>query len=89
MSNELFTIDGKRKYLTSDERESFLNQANQHERGEVRILCLVMTYTGCRISEALELTADKIDLSAKAIVFRTLKQRERMTYRAFRFLIVF
>ena len=82
MSNELFTINGKRKYLTSDERERFLTQANQHERGEVRTLCLVMAYTGCRISEALELTADKIDLSAKSIVFRTLKQRERMTYRA-------
>ena len=82
MSNELFTIDGKRKYLTSEERDRFLDSANSHERGEVRTLCLVMAYTGCRISEALELTADKIDLSEKSIVFRTLKQRERTAYRA-------
>ena len=82
MTRELFTIDGKRKYLTEEERQRFLSVANQHERGEVRTLCLVLAYTGCRISEALELTADKIDLSAKAIVFRTLKQRDRIVYRA-------
>ena len=61
MSYELFAIDGKRKYLTSEEWDCFLAFANQNERGEVRILCLVMA---CRISEALELMADKIDLSA-------------------------
>lgn len=33
------------------------------------------TYTRCRISEALELTAEYIDLSAKSVRFRTLKQR--------------
>lgn len=82
MSRELYTTDGKRKYLTSEERDRFLKQANQHERGEVRTLCLVMAYTGCRISEALALTADKIDLSNKTIVFRTLKQRHRIVFRA-------
>ena len=79
MTRELFTSDGKRKYLTADERTRFLAAANQHERGEVRTLCLVLTYTGCRISEALELTADRIDLSARAITFRTLKQRDSRT----------
>jgi len=82
MSNELFTKDGERKYLTNEERKRFLSVANQHERGEIRTLCLVLAYTGCRISEALELTADKIDLSSKTIIFRTLKQRSRITHRA-------
>ena len=82
MSNELFTIEGNRKYLTSEELTRFLTAANQHPRGEVRTLCLVLAYTGCRISEALELTAEKIDLSAKSIVFRTLKQRDRIAHRA-------
>lgn len=82
MSNELFTSDAKRKYLTSEERDRFITAANAHERGEVRTLCLVMVYTGCRISEALELTAHRIDLSAKTVVFRTLKQRNRTSYRA-------
>ncbi len=82
MTRELFTIDGKRKYLTSEEQDRFIAQAGEHERGEVRTLCLVLAYTGCRISEALALTADKIDLSSKTIIFRTLKQRDRIVYRA-------
>jgi integrase len=82
MSRELFTIDGKRKYLTADEITRFLAIASHHERGEVRTFCLVLAYTGCRISEALALTADKIDLSQKAIIFRTLKQRDRVIHRA-------
>ena len=82
MSNDLFTATGQRKYLNSEERDRFLAAANSHERGEVRTLCLVLAYTGCRISEALQLTADRVDLSAKAITFRTLKQRARTSYRA-------
>ncbi len=69
MANDLFTQSGKRKYLTSEERDRFITAANSHERGEVRTLCLVLAYTGCRISEALQLTADRVDLSAKAIRF--------------------
>ncbi len=45
-------------------------------------MCLVLAYTVCRISEAFALTADKIDLSSKTIIFRTLKQRERIIHRA-------
>lgn len=82
MPCELFTLDGQRKYLTSEELTRFLETANSHERGEVRTLCLVLAHTGCRISESLALTADKIDLSAGSIVFRTLKQRNKTTYRA-------
>jgi integrase/recombinase XerD len=41
----------------------------------------VLLYTECRISEALALTAKDIDLSAKVIVFETLKKRKRGLYR--------
>ena len=82
MSNELFTSDGKRKYLTADERDRFIEAAQDHERGEVRTFCLVLVYTGCRISEALALTPSSIDFSARIITFRTLKQRQRVTHRA-------
>jgi len=34
------------------------------ERAEVRTLCPTLAYTGCRISEALALTADRVDLHA-------------------------
>jgi integrase/recombinase XerD len=40
---------------------------------EVRTFCGVMHYTGCRISEALEITPRSIDLSARVVIFRSLK----------------
>ena len=82
MSRELFTIDGKRKYLTQEEQERFLQAASELDRAEVRTFCMTLAYTGCRISEALELTIDRVDLSAKTISFRTLKQRDKIVYRA-------
>ena len=78
---DLFTSDGKRKYLTAEERERFLATAQEHPRGEVRSFCEVMAFTGCRISEALALTPSSVDLSAKGITFKTLKQREAVRYR--------
>lgn len=82
MTNELFTIDGKRKYLSAEELTRFLKIANAQERGELRTFCLVLAYTGCRPAEALELTAENIDLSEKTIIFKTLKQRDKVKYRA-------
>jgi len=82
MSTELFTIDGKRKYLTASEQDSFLDSASKLDRAEVRTFCMTMAYTGCRISEALQLTADRVDLANKAIVYRTLKQRDKLRYRS-------
>ncbi len=81
MSRQLFTSNGKRKYLTQEEQERFLQAASELDRGEVRTFCMTLAYTGCRISEALELTIDRVDLSAKTISFRTLKQRDKIIYR--------
>lgn len=82
MANDLFTVDGQRKYLTEEETRRFLAAAGAHERGELRTLCLVLVHTGCRISEAFQLTTDRVDLSAKVITFRTLKQRGKTAYRS-------
>jgi len=82
MSSELFTIERKRKHLTAEEQERFIAAANAHERAEVRTFCLTLAYTGCRISEALELTPKRVDLSDKSIAFRTLKQRDKIKYRS-------
>ena len=82
MDTELFTFDGKRKYLTADEQEKFIAAANDHERAEVRTLCLTLAYTGCRISEALALDTSRVDLSDKSITFQTLKQRDKVRYRS-------
>lgn len=82
MTGELFTSTGERKYLNADELERFLTVANQHDRAEVRSFCLVMAHTGCRISEALELTTKSVDLSNGVITLRTLKQRGKARYRS-------
>ena len=82
MTSELFTFEGKRKYLTAEEQGRFIAAANAHERAEVRTLCLTLAYTGCRISEALALTPDRVDLSDKSITYQTLKQRGKVKYRS-------
>ncbi len=75
MTRDLFTQDGKRKYLTAEELDRFIKTANEQERPEVRTLCLVLAHTGARISEVLALTVDSIDFEEQTIIFKTLKQR--------------
>ena len=72
---------GHRLYLTAAERAAFLVAA-QHFPREVRTLCVLLHDTGCRISEALSLTADRVDFSGKAVIFETLKKRSRGVFRA-------
>ncbi len=82
MASDLFTSDGERKYLTTEELDRFLAAANAQERSEVRSFCLVLAHTGCRISEALALTPRSVDLREQTITFQTLKQREHTRYRS-------
>jgi integrase len=56
--------------------------AAQHFPREVRTLCVILHDTGCRVSEALALTSDRVDFSGKAVVFETLKKRIRGVFRA-------
>jgi integrase/recombinase XerD len=78
----VFDRRGSRKYLNGAERRAFL-QAVSHEPDRARrAFCLTLFYTGCRISEALNLTAERTDLSGKEVVFETLKQRQRGHFRA-------
>ena len=78
---DLYDQDGQRKYLTASEREEFLKAAEAAPR-EVRTFCGVLAYTGCRISEALALTADRVDLKDGVLVFESLKKRRKGVYRA-------
>jgi integrase len=79
--SSLFTADGERKYLTAEERQAFLQAATNAER-TTRTFCTLLTLTGCRISEALQLTADRIDFSSRNVVFKSLKKRKDGVYRA-------
>ncbi len=71
----LYDASGNRLYLNADEREAFLRIARE-KNGFERTLCEMLHYTGCRISEAVELTAARIDLSANSIAIRSLKKRK-------------
>ena len=80
----LYTRDGQRKYLNASERTRFLAAAATTEP-TTRTFCLTLAYTGCRISEALALTATSVQPAhlaslpgpAGVISIQTLKQRVR------------
>jgi len=72
-SSQLCDKQGRRKYFTDEERKAFLEASTKAAR-EVRTFCNVLLYTGCRISEALALTAKDIDLSEQVISFECLKK---------------
>jgi integrase len=77
----LFDAEGRRLYLTEEERRAFLLAAAKAPR-EVRTFCAVLHATGCRVSEALALTVERVDLSGRVIVLESLKKRRRGVYRA-------
>lgn len=81
MTMPLFDQHGRRKYLTPAERRAFLDAAEIASE-PVRTFRETLAYTGCRISEALELTADRVDLNDGVLVFESLKKRRRGVFRA-------
>lgn len=78
---ELFDLKGNRKYLTATERKKFEQAALELEDNQVRTFCLMLLYSGCRISEALNLFVKSIDYSAGAATFETLKKRKKGVFR--------
>lgn len=81
MQQMLYGTNGQRKYLTTSERKAFLAAASQFDQ-ETLTLCWVISSTGCRISEALSLTRDSIDLRDNMIIIECLKKRRRGVFRS-------
>ena len=77
----LYDRHGQRKYLTPAERREFRHAAEGAPE-EVRTFCGTLAYTGCRISEALALTAARVDLGDGVVVIESLKKRREGVYRA-------
>ena len=77
----LYDAVGARKYLTAGERDASLRAAEEGD-GEIRSLCMTLAYAGCRLSEALALTVDRVDLAAGTLIFETLKKRRTGVFRA-------
>jgi integrase len=78
----MFDRRGQRKYLNSAERRVFLQTVKKEADPLRRAFCLALFYTGCRISEALNLHAERLDQTGKAIVFETLKRRRLGCFRS-------
>jgi integrase len=49
-----YDAEGRRKYLSREEGKKFVGKAAQLPR-EKALFCLTIYYTGCRISEAVNL----------------------------------
>lgn len=78
---QLYDPSGRRKYVTPAERQAFLGAA-EAAPADVRTFCLTLAYTGCRISEALALTAARVDAGAGVLVIESLKKRRKGLFRA-------
>jgi site-specific recombinase XerD len=68
--------------LNGTERRAFLRVVKNEPDALRRAFCLTLFNTGSRISEALNVTAERLDLANRAVVFETLKQRKRGHFRA-------
>lgn len=83
---DLFDEHGNRKYLTAVERKAFFEStapALSHKAGRTkRTFAMMLYYTGCRITEGLNITYKNIDYSRQGVVLRTLKGRsDKKRYR--------
>ena len=63
----LYSATGQRKYLSGPERTRFIAAAMECPRIELRTFCLVLAFTGCRISEGLNLISASIETGETSI----------------------
>ena len=75
MSEQLYDKNGHRLYLNAAERAAFAAAADKAKR-RTKCLALTLLHTGCRVSEAIEITPRRIDLDECAVVIRSLKKRK-------------
>lgn len=77
----IYDRQGHRKYVTAAERRRFRLQAEALSVEE-KSFCLMLYFTGARISEALELTPQRLDMAEGVVMVRTLKRRKDNVFRA-------
>ncbi|WP_448664977.1 tyrosine-type recombinase/integrase [Sphingomonas sp. CJ20] len=77
----MYNVNGERKYLTKTEVTAFLAAAKAMDPA-THSFCWFIAVTGCRISEALSLSAKNVDFETKHAVIRSLKKRSKRVYRA-------
>jgi len=72
----LFGPFGSRKYLNAAERLRFVEAARRTPT-KIRLFCLMLRWSGARISEVLALTPAAIDIDSGVANIETLKRRTR------------
>jgi integrase len=72
----LYGPAGGRKYLNAAERRRFSKAARRAEP-KTRLFCLMLGWSGGRISEVLALTPVAIDIESGVANIQTLKRRKR------------
>jgi len=77
----LYGRDGRRKYLTPAERGRFIAAAKVCSDPKASTFCLILAYSGCRISEALSLTTGAVHVEERSVTIRTLKRRDKLVVR--------
>ena len=80
----LFSYAGERKYLTQRERKLFLGALDVLKNEKDRLFCEMLLYTGCRPTEARQLTALQLDIGENMVIIRSLKKRGKNKGRKFR-----
>ncbi|NJB38126.1 site-specific integrase [Croceivirga sp. JEA036] len=76
----IFDQEGNRLYLNQKEIQQFLKTAKQ-KNAKIRTLAETLTYTGCRLSEALAITPENILFNDNQVVINSLKKRKTDHYR--------
>lgn len=78
---KLHSDKGERLYLTSSERNKF-EQICKIQVRETMTFGLTLLFTGCRLSEALNLKVKHIDLENCSIEIESLKKRRKGLFRS-------
>lgn len=76
----LYSRSGARLYLNKSECNNFADFA-RHQEPHIAMLCLCLLYTGCRISEAVNLTNGDIQCEEATIAINSLKKRNKASVR--------
>lgn len=72
----LYDRQNQRLYINFQERQAFLEKTKKAPL-HIRSFCLTLLYTGCRISEALELTPGSLQAEDQILAIRSLKKRSK------------
>jgi len=77
----LFDKVGNRKYLNSLERQKFLKHVSKLDSSK-KLFCLLLYYTGCRISKVLNIELRHFQFGENGyVIIRSLKKRTNISFR--------